>query len=375
MKLAYKILLALIFTIFFSQYSKACMCGGGGFRNPLKTLENTKEFALIALVKVTGEYDLPKENNTMTSTTGVLKIDILELFQGEPVNQILEGDKYSSCDMGVSVGEEWIMLGHYVNGHIVVHLCGGNQRYREANGLRPWKSDFELLNKLKLLYNHQDAKAVDGKKQAFYTNGKLEFEEEYQNGMRNGKRIIWYPNGLVYCKQNYVNGLIDGKSEWFYPSGQLSNEDYYIKGKPSNSSRVYYDTTEHPIDDPFFLPKNMTLDSLKQIYHKIQTYSETVYNSEGEQILFRIYKRTGRINWERISYPQFYSTTWISYYHNGSVKSIQYYKNNCNYGHYQSYTTDGLPNSSWDYDECGNIIPLSIIKGDPHKEWENSSFD
>jgi antitoxin component YwqK of YwqJK toxin-antitoxin module len=372
-KLKTQILLILLFSVFLCQNSKACICTN--YTN-FRTLDDTKGIDFIALVKITGEQDYQKEtNDPWAATIGLLNIEIKELFKGEKIDKIFEYSKYTSCDMGVSVGEEWIMLGHYVNGQIYVHLCGGNEKYKKADEFREWryKSGFETLKALRKLYNHTEEKFENGKKQEFYSNGKIEIEEEYLNGMRNGKRTIWYPNGVIFCKQTYINDTLNGKSEWFYPSGQISKEDYYTKGKPYNISRQYYDSTFAPYEKNILLDRYRTNDSLNFAYKRVQINHEIIYDSSGEIIIYRRYSRIGKVKIERFTQPQLHSTTRILYYNNGSIRSIEYFLNQCNYGHFQSYYMNGLPNQSWDYNEYGDKIPKSIIVGEPDKERERYS--
>jgi antitoxin component YwqK of YwqJK toxin-antitoxin module len=366
-----RILLIAFFTLLFFQNSKACICGG--YYNTFKTLDDTKGIDFIALVKVVGEQDYQKEiQNPFDATIGLLNIEIIELFKGEKIDKIFEYSKRTSCDMGVSVGEEWIMLGRYVNGQMYVHLCGGNEKYKEANEFRNWqyKSGFGMLNDLRKVYNREEKKFANGKKQEFYSSGQIEIEEEYLNGMRNGKRTIWYPDGVVFCRRTYINDTINGKSEWFYPSGQISNEDYYIKGKPYNISRKYYDSTLAPYERKHLLSRYKTNDSLNFVYKRVQIDHEIIYNSSGEQIIYRWYSKIGKVKFERFTQPQLYSETKILYYNNGVMRSMGHFLNGCGYGHFQSYYMNGLPNQSWDYDEYGNKIPKSIIVGEPDKEKE-----
>ncbi|MDZ7899529.1 MAG: hypothetical protein U5N85_16085 [Arcicella sp.] len=361
----------ILLIIFFSQNSKACICTG--CNNSFKTLEDTKGYGFIALVKITGEQDYQKETkDPFASTIGLLNIQIVELFKGEKIDKIFEYSKYTSCDMGVSVGEEWIMLGKYVNGQIYVHLCGGNEKYKEVNEFRNWqyKNGFRMLNDLRKVYNREEKKIEDGKKQEFYSNGQIEIQEEYSNSMRNGKRTIWYPNGVVFCRQTYINDTLHNKSEWFYPSGQISNEDYYIKGKPYNISRKYYDSTFAPYEKGHLLRRYKTTDSLNFVYKRVQIDHEIIHNSSGVQIIYRRYSRIGKVKSERFTQSQLGSETKILYYNNGAIRSIEHFLNGCGYGHFQSYYMNGLPNQSWDYDDYGNKISESIITGEPDKEKE-----
>jgi antitoxin component YwqK of YwqJK toxin-antitoxin module len=209
----------------------------------IDSLSQLKKYDFIALVKITDDQDYKKPTENDYESIGKLTITIIELFKGKKTNIILEYSKYSSCDMGIDKGEEWVLFGRLVNGNIKIDACDRNMQYKEVNETRDWEygRGFYELRQLRKLYEHPFKKYENEKHTEKYSNGQLEIEETYKNGKLNGQRTIWYPNGKVMCKQLYVNDTLDGKAEWFYESGQVSDEDYYFKGEPCNVSRMYYD--------------------------------------------------------------------------------------------------------------------------------------
>ena len=340
----------------------------------LDSLPQLKEYDFIAHVKILDEqvYEMPKKCDRMA--TGILTIEIIELFKGEKnITQILvpnypcrcinkKGEEVfmnSSNSIGVSKGEEWILFGRNVNGKITIIYCDRNQIYRKSDGLREWKYEtgFRELRKLRELYQHPETKYENEVRQEFYSNGQKEIEETYVNGKLNGERKIWYPNGVLFCKQFYINDTIDGKSEWFYPSGQIYDEDYYVKGKPCNVSRLYYDSTiENYWTKELIEDICETEDSLKFVYNRLQPQYETVFDSYGRVIISREYTRLGKINRETIIDPDRKFKVVIYYHDNGLVSSIMYSLDGVNYGHYQTYDENGFPSRGWDYDENGKAI-------------------
>ncbi len=346
----------VLFTILFSQNLKACIC------EPIPRIESLtqlKEYDFIAHVKIVDDQDYKMTSKNDFETIGQLSIKILELFKGNEIKQVLEYAKYSSCDIGVAKGEEWILFGKTRNGKIAIVACDRNQRYKESNELRDWKygEGFYELGQLRKLYQHPEPRYQNEKHIELYSNGHKEIEETYVNGKLNGERKIWYPNGILFCRQNYINDTLDGKSEWFYPSGQIYDEDYYLIGKPCNVSRLYFDsTTEQSWRKTIIDDLSNTEDTLNSIYNNVQPQYETVFDSYGRAIISREYTQQGKIHKEVTIDPDRKFRIVIYYHDNGVLSSIMYTLNGKNYGHYQTYDEKGFPLRGWDYDENGDVI-------------------
>lgn len=351
-----KILFLFISTFLFSKTSKACECW-----KTLTTdsLAQMTEYDFIAHVKITDDQYFKKPTEFDYETIGQLSFDIVELFKGEKINTILEYSKNSSCDIGVSKGEEWILFGKYKKGKMSIFACDRNSRYKENSGQRDWKFEtgFYELKRLRFLYRHFTLEFNTEKRKDFYTNGKIEIEENYLNGKLNGERKIWYPNGKLFCNQFYINDTLDGKSEWFYESGQIYVEDYYQKGKKINVSRTYFDSSldiiwRKMLVDNFY----KTEDSLNFVFKRIQVQYETVFDAKGQAIISRQYTQVGKIENEVIIDPVKKLRTTIYYHQNGIISLISYTLNGKRYGHFQEYDENGLSGRFWDYDENGKAI-------------------
>lgn len=352
-----KILALLILVSFTGQTSRACMCMNFF---TIDSLAQMKEYDFIAHVKIIDDQIFKKPSKDDYETIGQLSFEIIELFKGEKINKILEYSKNSSCDIGISKGEEWILFGKTRNGKISVVACDRNKRYKEKDEQRDWKygRGFYELKQLRKLYEHPTYKFENEMRKEFFKNGKTEIEESYLNGKLNGERKIWYPNGKLFCKQFYINDTLDGKSEWFYESGQIYDEDYYLKGKPCNVSRLYYDSTIEQgwIKKMLIESHYKTEDSLIFVYKRIQAQYETVFDSYGRAIISREFTRLGKIHKEETIDPDRKFRTVIYYHDNGAISSIMYSLNDVNFGHYQTYDENGFPSRGWDYDENGKAI-------------------
>lgn len=351
-------------TFVFSQAAKACSCNEPFPFWTIDSLAQLENYEFIAHVKILEDKDYKRIKGT-NETIGQLTIKIIELFKGKNIDEIIEYDKGTSCDIGISEGEEWVLFGVKVDGKIAVVACDRNKKYRGRNGFRDWKYDrgFYELSQLRKLYQHTIPTYKNEKHIEFYPNGQKEIEETYSNGKLNGERKIWYPNGQLFNKQYYVNDTLDGKTEWFYHTGQIYDEDFYIKGKSCNVSRLYYDATirqkwDKDPDDSL----EKTTDSLVFTYDKLQVQYETVFDSYGQIIIRREYTEQGKIKEESTYYPDKDFSVTIYYQSNGAISSISYYSKSKSYGHYQSYDKNGFPDSGWDYDENGEMIKSSIKK-------------
>jgi len=350
-----KILAILILASFIGQTSNACTCAAS---LKVDSLAQMKQYSFIAHVRITDDHIFRKPEGN-DKTIGQLSFEIVELFKGEKINKILEYSKDTSCDIGVSTGEEWILFGKMVDEKLSIVACDRNKRYKKINEQRDWKYGRGLneLNQLRKLYDHPKKKFENEVRREFYKNGKIEIEEGYVNGKLNGERKIWYPNGVLFGKQDYINDTLNGKSEWFYASGQIYDEDYYHMGKPLNVSRLYYDSTIEKSWKQFLIRDfYKTEDSLNFVYRRIQVQYETVFDSDGREIISREYTRLGKIRKEETIDPNKKFRTVIYYHNNGVVSSIMYSLNGVSFGHYQTYDKNGVPGRGWDYDNHGKAI-------------------
>ena len=342
-----KSILLAFFAILSVQHSLACVCTWPS--RHIDSLQQLTEYDFIAWVSI------------LDNSSPKMKIEIKELFKGEPIKQIFNPTQMTSCSYGISQGDEWILFGKKskTNKVLAIFACDRNVKYRSVNGVRDWKYENGLyqLKQLRKLFQHPDKVFVNENRKEYYSNGQLEIEETYLNGRIDGERKIWYPNGILFCKQQFIEGVLDGESKWFYPSGQIYDEEYYISGKQSNVSRLYFDSTINPIWKPFLIENYYkTEDSLNFVFKRIQPQYETVFDAYGNVIISREYTRLGKIKWESMIDPKRKFRVNISYHENGIISSIGYNLNGKRYGHYQTYDENGLPKTGWEYDENGKEI-------------------
>lgn len=343
------------------SHLQACICSEILTTDSLAQL---KGYDLIAYVKITDDRDYTPAAGAPSPfhTMGLISFNIIELFQGREAVQVIDNTRHTSCYIGMTKGEEWILFGKLQDGKMRVYACDRNAQYKNVDGQRDWKygRGLNLLQRLRKLYGHPEKKFANETRREYYPNGQMEIEETYRNGQLQGARKFWYPDGTLRGRETYINDSLDGKKEWFYPSGQLEHESYYSKGRHYNVTRYYYDTTA--VKDSLLWRlarwKNPSInnDSLSATFRRIQPQSEAVYDTDGRMILSRRYDRGGNITDETIYNPDREFYTSIYYHKNGNISFIGYTLKSKSYGHHQSYDENGLPDRSWDYDEAGKPI-------------------
>jgi antitoxin component YwqK of YwqJK toxin-antitoxin module len=355
--------LSLILTFLFAHTtSLACTCMNNFQR--IKSFEDLKTYEFVALVKVTSEiFNFPSGSNT--ASHAMLGFKIIEKFKGKDIREVIENDVQSSCDMGIEVGDEWVLFATGYNDRLVISACNRDIRYRDKDGVRDWhyKRGIQEVEDLRALYGRGQKRERDGISRHYYPDGKVEIEETYQNGLRNGLRTVYHPNGKVWGKQMFVNDSLQGRSEWFFLSGQLHDQKFYRKGILINMSRVYHDTTVTARQKKFLIRDFYnTEDSLRKTYSRIQVWMEALYDYNGQILISREYSRWGKPKHEYIYHLDDKYYTSVFYHDNGQIRSVQHHKNYMNSGHYQEYDPEGNPTRSWDYDANGRQINLHIPK-------------
>jgi antitoxin component YwqK of YwqJK toxin-antitoxin module len=75
----------------------------------------------------------------------------------------------------------------------------------------------------------------DGEYKEYFENGNLRYHYHYNMGVKNGKWLGWYENGILYTERNFENNTINGKIYVWDESGKLTKEFDYEHGKLINS--------------------------------------------------------------------------------------------------------------------------------------------
>lgn len=341
----------------------ACLCVGDYER--IKSLDELTGYAFIALVKITAETVNPFSDSTQFHTAK-LGFKVIEKFKGKDIRELVEYDVQSSCDMGIEVGDEWVLFATEGDGKVSISACSRNIRYRDKNGVRDWhfRRGIQELEDLQTVYGHPQRRKRDGMHREHYPDGKIEVEETYHDGLRNGVRNVYHRNEKIWGKQMFMNDSLQGKSEWFFPSGQLDDQKFYRKGILVNKSRVYFDTSLTDQQKKYLIREFYeTEDSLRKTYSRVQVRLETLYDYNGQIVSSTEYSRWGKIQQECFYRHENSTYTVVYYYDNGQVKSVSHFKNYAKpYGHFEEYDQKGNPAKSWDYDANGRPSNVRIPK-------------
>lgn len=350
--------LPILLFLLYHTFAQACICGEQPFT--LDSLSELEKYDFIALVKIKGET--PQEDPEQGIYAHLLDIEIIEHFKGASFGKILEYNVRSSCELGIEVGEEWILFAlKNKDGEPSVGACERNLQYKDVNGQRYnhyYSRGVYALQKLRNLYGHPQPDIRNGLRETFYPNGQQELMESFRKGQLHGERKIWYPNGQLMRQEHYVRGKRNGPFTSYFASGQVSTEEFFQTGLRINVSRSYYDTSLHvwPIPYPLFVEQT---GLSKNNNKSIQVSYESIYDENGKPIIFRHYRRTGQIASEQLHIGNL-KEKHIYYHDNGNIETLCYYKDKKSYGKYLRFFPDGRLNKahSWEYDKAGRRIKL-----------------
>jgi len=323
----------------------------------INSMDDLTDYDFIGLVKIVNEKT--QEDSDYDTHVNILDIEIIEHFKGEQPRKIKEYHTISSCDIGIEVGEEWILFAFKgSSGMYSVGACERNTQYKDIEGQRyaRYSRGIAYLEKLKELYGKTESVKRNGSRVLYYPNGKKEIEEKYRKMKLHGARKVWYPNGKLMIDENYSKGKKEGKATYYFSTGQIESEYYYSHGDKRYLSRIYYDTTYHKWEKRYLLKKYKTEEAIKSAYSQIQVWHETIYDEEGKKIIKRGFRRNGKIKDETLYFDDL--KKFITYHENGNIEHIYYYKNGKPFGKYLSYFDNGLLNESncWEYDSNGKKI-------------------
>jgi antitoxin component YwqK of YwqJK toxin-antitoxin module len=75
-----------------------------------------------------------------------------------------------------------------------------------------------------------------------YTNGQMECQEFYLNGLLDGERKMWDIQGYLIFTEFYVNGLLDGEKKYYIDqriNSKVAYQEMYARGKLNGPSFRY----------------------------------------------------------------------------------------------------------------------------------------
>lgn len=224
----------LLLFCFISTTTSASACSCGDYRGEQEAFEY---YDFIGHVKVSAEvfpigpgiaYD-PGDN------TKYIGFEALEVFKGDQIGWVEESGFATSCAMGISEGEEWVLFAKKgPNGNYHISYCTPSIKHRLASGLRNW--DAYGANYPERLQEScwnitQPSPATSGRDtlRGYYQNGQLEHLTPFLQGKHHGQRQRFYPNGELAILDSFHLGLQTGQHLEWGDNGCLSEWATYNK--------------------------------------------------------------------------------------------------------------------------------------------------
>jgi len=171
----------------------------------------------------------------------------------------------------------------------------------------------------------------------YYPDNQLKSQITYKSGKKNGHAIYYHANGEIQIECNYLNDKLDGVFRRFYGNGTAELFQEYREGQQHGLNR-YFDANGN-----LLIESNYSNGKVNGAYH--EWYPNRRIRSEGQYLHGMIdgkwiyYDLAGNI----IGTGEFNEGTGVqkSFYENGALKSVNFYKKNNKDGEEITYFPDG----------------------------------
>jgi antitoxin component YwqK of YwqJK toxin-antitoxin module len=229
----------------------------------------------------------------------------------------------TSCDMGISSGEEWLIFAYQTNDSTLqTGHCTFSIKYSTSSGERDWFDEraFTRIAKVKdiLGIESNSEEILNGEFIEKYPNGSIEIESFYKNGLLEGERSIWYSNGQLRSIEFFMHGKRNGKSIWYYPNGDLRKDYTYSNHKPIYSCLDFWPNNQLAILEVY---SSTGIDYVSTTFSKQGTKtSESFTDTLTNTLRHKRYYAKGEIESETIRQPKSSSKT--HFYKDGKIKSL-----------------------------------------------------
>jgi hypothetical protein len=143
--------------------ARACRCMA--LPDTIKDQKDLKEYSFIAHIKFGAMQEL-KDSSLGSAASWSLKI--IELFKGsDTVTQVFERLRFTSCNMHILEGEEWLIFAQLKDGKLNINRCSRSSKYKTAGGSLElqWGNNAYTLRRLRELYKPSPAAAKNTKAQ------------------------------------------------------------------------------------------------------------------------------------------------------------------------------------------------------------------
>ncbi len=218
-------------------------------------------------------------------------------------------------------------------------------------------------------------------------DGKLEFEQMYQNDQLNGKRTYYYKSGKIKSITPFLNNMKNGKGVDYYESGAVKVEYEYkddietiprvyyhengtIKAKITTHSATYQQPEHsHSHAFPRGYPTYTNVNPIK--YNNYLNGMFKLFDSMGQEVCVGIYEE-GKLmtpechlydSVEELNYMRVNSHT-MPKFPGGDVELLKFFGSNIKYPPLaKQHDVQGMVILSFTIDENGGIEDLKIVRG------------
>ena len=189
MKITFPLLVLLCLA--FTKQAHACSCST--YWNTKEKIESANYVALVKVIDIVSANS-PKQHK--------IKVTEQILYKGKSVTEILvaggnralDSTKWTSCDLSIEKGEEWIIYGHKKGDDIEIGFCSDPMLYKNKDGYRDPNLGFNIkeLNEV----NNYFSKPLftftkkNGTLKLYYPNGKKEATIQFKSGLKHGESGI-----------------------------------------------------------------------------------------------------------------------------------------------------------------------------------------
>ena len=101
-------------------------------------------------------------------------------------------------------------------------------------------------------------------KKAYWENGNLQSELNYDDGKLNGKAIWYHANGEKEQEVYYLNNKLDGPLTRWYANGNIETESFYKDGRLEGKSISYNEKGRKVVEEVYV---NDTLNGPYLVFH------------------------------------------------------------------------------------------------------------
>lgn len=224
-----------------------------------------------------------------------------------------------------------------------------------------------------------------------YDSGELYLKGNVKNELKEGVWNVYYKSGEILAKGNYVNDKENGLWEFFFRSGVLLQKGNFVNGEKTGKWKESLNYNENYLVDVVY--KNgekvkSNTNVFRAEYSTGELHEKGQFDKEEKTGKWLSYYKNGKVKAVKFYKNGLYNGKWVSYYQNGEIESIENYKNSNNHGKFIAYFKDGTLKGKLNFInnvEDGKYISMldknkliakgKYRKGDKVGEWIINKYD